>query len=58
MSEIINTYSLDNPFNMIPMDRDEFYREQVEIFKKEGKVTKAVEIVNILIFNSHGELII
>ncbi|MCX6757362.1 MAG: NUDIX domain-containing protein [Candidatus Nomurabacteria bacterium] len=58
MSEIINTYSLDNPYNMIPMDRGEFYREQVEIFKKEGKATKAVEIVNILIFNSHGELII
>lgn len=58
MSEIVNTYKLDNPFTLVPMDRAEFYLEQVEAFKKGGKPTRAVETVNILIFNSHGELII
>ncbi len=56
MSEIVNTYKLDNTLVAVPMEREEFYREQVEAFKKEGKPTRAIEIVNILIFNSHGEL--
>ena len=56
MSEIINTYKLDSPLVFSPMDRDEFYREQIEAFKKEGKPTRAVEIIDVLIFNSHGEL--
>ena len=58
MSEIINTYTLDNPLVLIPMDRGEFYKEQIEAFRKHGKPTRAVEIVNILIFNSHGELLV
>jgi len=58
MSEIINTYKIDNPLVVIPMGREEFYRQQVEDFKKYGKPTSAVEVVNILIFNSHGELTI
>lgn len=58
MSEIINTYKLDDPFVVVPMERQEFYIEQVEAFKKYGKPTCAVEIVDILIFNSHGELTI
>jgi isopentenyl-diphosphate Delta-isomerase len=58
MSEIINTYKLDNPLVLVPMDRDEFYREQIEAFKKYQKPTRAVEVVNILLFNSHGELVI
>jgi isopentenyldiphosphate isomerase len=56
MSEIINTYKLDNPLVVVPMEREEFYKEQEKIFKKDGKSTRAVEIVDILIFNSHGEL--
>lgn len=58
MAEIINTYLLENPAEMVPMDRKDFYDEQVRIFKETGQPTKAVEIVNVLLFNSHGELII
>lgn len=58
MSEIINTYKLDNPFVSIPMDREEFYQKQIEIFKKGEKPTRSVEVVNILLFNSEGEITI
>ncbi len=58
MTETVNTYMLDNPDILIPMDRKEFYAEQVAEFKKSGKPSRAVEVVNILIFNSHGEMII
>jgi isopentenyldiphosphate isomerase len=58
MSDIINTYKLDNTSSLIPMDREEFYREQIEAFKKYGEPTRANETVNILIFNSHGEFTI
>ena len=58
MSEIINTYKLDNPDILVPMDRAEFYQEQTEVYKKIGKPNRSVEVVNIFIFNSRGELII
>ncbi|MCX6784421.1 MAG: NUDIX domain-containing protein [Candidatus Komeilibacteria bacterium] len=58
MSEILNTYKLDDPETVEPMDRDEFYAEQIAVFKKTGKPTRAAEIVSILIFNEHQELLI
>ncbi len=58
MAEIVNTFLLENPHDMIPMDRKDFYDEQVKNFKENGKPTRAVEVVNVLLFNSHGELII
>lgn len=58
MAEIVNTYLVKNPFELIPMDRDEFYCDQMEVFKKTGEPTRAVEVVNIFIFNTKGELII
>lgn len=58
MAEIINTYLLSNPNVLVPMDRDDFYSEQIAEYKKNGKASRAVEVVNILIFNSRGELII
>lgn len=58
MSETVNTYLLDNPEVLIPMDRKEFYAEQVAEYKKSGKPTRAVEVVNVMVFNSHGEMII
>ncbi|MCA9356118.1 NUDIX domain-containing protein [Candidatus Nomurabacteria bacterium] len=58
MSETVNTYSLDNTDFLVPMDRKAFYEEQTRVFKETGKPTKAVEIVNIMIFNSYGEIII
>ena len=58
MSEIINTFLLSNPFELVPMERKDFYIEQVAEYKKNGAPSKAIEVVNILIFNSHGELIV
>jgi hypothetical protein len=51
MSELVNVISLDNPYISFPMDRKTFYSEQVEEFQKNGKPTKAVEIVSIFLFN-------
>lgn len=58
MSEKIIAYDLDTPEVPIIMDRNEFYREQTEVFKQEGKPTKAIEVVNILVFNPHGDVIV
>lgn len=58
MSEQVITYHLDQPDTPVPMERDEFYREQIEVFKKTGKPTKAVEIIDIFIFDEEGELIL
>ncbi len=58
MSELVNVLSLDEPNISIPMDRVSFYKEQTEIFKKTGKPTKAVELVNIFLFNEAGQLIV
>ena len=58
MSEIINTYLLSDPETCIAMDRDEFYKEQIGVFKKTGKPTRANDIVDIFIFNSKKELLI
>lgn len=58
MSEKINTFLIKNPYELIPMDRDDFYNEQVAEYKKNGEPSRAIEVVNIFIFNSHGELII
>jgi isopentenyldiphosphate isomerase len=58
MSEKIIAYDLDTPEVPIVMDRNEFYREQTEVFKQEGKPTKAIEVVNILVFNPQGDVIV
>lgn len=58
MSEIVKTYMLSDPEIMIPMERKAFYDEQVVAYLKHGRPTRAVEIVNIFLFNEHGELII
>jgi len=58
MSEYVNTYDLNNPYQVIPMQRDEFYDEQIEVYKKTGAPTKAVDIIDVIIFNESGELII
>jgi len=58
MTEIVNTYSLDDPYDMIPMDRREFYNEQLTIFLETWKPTKAVEVVNVFLFNEGGEIIL
>jgi hypothetical protein len=58
MSEIITTYLLSNPDNAMPMDREDFYREQIVAFKTNGKPTRAVEIVQILLFTPDKEIIL
>lgn len=58
MDETVCTYLLDDPFTLIPMGRKEFYAEQIAEYKKTGKPSRAVEIVNVFIFNSQGDLIV
>ncbi len=58
MSEIVNTYLINDPESLIPMKRSAFYEEQIKIFKETGNPTRAVDIVDIFIFNSEGELLI
>ena len=58
MPEKINTFLLKNPFELIPMYRKDFYDEQVNIHKNGGIPDRAIEIVNILIFNTYGEVIV
>ena len=40
------------------MDRDGFYNEQLEIFKETGKPTRAVEVVQTLLFSPDGEILL
>lgn len=58
MSEVLNTYLLSDPETVVPMDRDEFYCEQIEVFKKTGQPTRAVDIVDVFIFNKAKELLV
>jgi len=58
MSEIITTYMLTEPDQPMPMDRDDFYNEQVEVYKKTGKPTRAIEIVQLLLFAPQKEIIL
>ena len=56
MSEQVTTYLLNNPSIDIPMDRDEFYAEQIAAFKETGEPTRAVGTIAIFIFDEQGEL--
>jgi len=59
MSELVTTYNLTkNPEIAEPMDRKKFYKEQTAVFKKTGKPSRAVAIVNVFLFNQHGELFV
>jgi isopentenyldiphosphate isomerase len=58
MSEILNTFLLEDPETPIPMDRDQFYSEQIAAYQKTGKPTRACEIVDVFIFNSDKELLV
>ncbi len=56
--EYVNTFILDDPESLVPMPRPDFYAEQMEAFKKGGVPTRAVDIANVFIFNSDGELLV
>lgn len=58
MSEILITHLVDNPGKPEPMDRKEFYAEQVALFKAGKKSNRAAEMVTIFLFNNRGELLI
>ena len=58
MIEKITICDLQNPEVFFPMDRDEFYKEQSEIFKKIGKPSKACQVVSILFFTKEKDIIL
>ncbi|MBU0708021.1 NUDIX domain-containing protein [Patescibacteria group bacterium] len=58
MSEIISTVLLEDPNVTIPMDRDEFYAEQIKAYKETGNPTRACDIVDVFIFNSNHEMLV
>jgi isopentenyldiphosphate isomerase len=57
-SEIVTTYHLDNPWDAHPMERDHFYDEQTDVFKKTGKPSRAVGVFNVLLFTEKKEIIL
>lgn len=57
-SEVLKTYLLDDPDTLIPMSRKEFYDEQIAVYKKTGKPTRAVEVIQVFIFNSDKEMLV
>lgn len=58
MTEYINTYDLDEPYQVIPMERQAFYDEQIKAYKETGKPTRSIDIIDVILFNESGELII
>lgn len=58
MAEQIYTYSLDNKHEVFAQERDKYYKKQIDDFHKTGKTSEAVEVVNIFLFNTDGELLI
>lgn len=59
MAELVTTYNLlENSDNPVAMDRGEFYAEQLDLFRKTGKPSKAIAVVSVLLFNARGELFV
>lgn len=58
MSEIVTTYLLTDLDQPMPMGREEFYEEQIRIFTETGKPTRAIEIVQILLFTPDKDIIL
>jgi len=58
MDEYIIARELDRPEITFPMKRNEFYKEQIEVFRKTGKPTKAVDIVDVFLFSEAKELFV
>ncbi len=57
MAEIVTTYLLADPSEPVPMARDEFYEEQIAVYRKTGKPTRSVAVVQTLLFTPDRELI-
>lgn len=58
MVEKITIYDLKKPETAIPMNRNDFYSEQTNIFLKTGKPTKACEIADVIFFTERKEIIL
>jgi isopentenyldiphosphate isomerase len=58
MSETINTYEISNPSVVIPADRKLFYKKQVELSELGKKPTHAVGVINVFLFNQHGDILL
>ena len=58
MSELVTTYLLTDLDQPMPMAREEFYEEQIKVFRKTGKPTRAVEIAQVLLFTPDLEIIL
>jgi len=58
MGEIITGYDTDDWINSYPTNREKFYKNSIENHKNKKGVLIAAEIVDILILNKKGELLI
>jgi len=58
MSEINTTYLLNDPNTEVPMDRGQFYAEQIKILEELGQPTRAIEVIHCLLFNPDKEIIL
>ncbi len=58
MSETVVSYKIDRPTTPIPMGRDEFYAEQINQYKMHKKPSRAVSIVDVMLFDLSGEMFI
>ncbi len=58
MAEQLTTYELRERDVALPMDRDEFYDNQVKVISATGKADRAAEMIALLLFNRDGEIIL
>lgn len=58
MTETINTYPIQDPETLVPMDRNAFYAESIQFAKEGKKPVRSVEVIQIFLFNSRGEVMI
>ncbi len=58
MGEIITGYDTDDWVNAYPIERNKFYTDSLQAHEKGHPVSRAVEIIDVLIINRKGELLI
>lgn len=58
MSEKVNVFLKEQFWEVIVMDRKEFYKEAIQEYKENLTTTKYVEVVNVLLFDENWDLIL
>ncbi len=58
MSQIVSTYLLDDLEESLSMEREEFFESQVQTFRDLGRPTRAVEVVDLILFTPKKEFIL